>query len=116
MARTREDKALFHAHLRELADTLADSPHVVQLHATTMSGYSRRNVAMIHGQRPTASQVAGYRDWLKVGRQVAKGAKAIYVLAPIVRDKDTPDESVWFRAVPVFDIADTAPTAKANAA
>ena len=108
MTRTREDKAQFHAKLRELAEKLKNDPRVIELHAGTMAGYSRRNVALIVGQKPEATQVAGFHDWRKVGRSVAKGAKAVYVLAPMTRKDDTGEsELTGFRAVPVFDISDT---------
>ena len=108
MTRSREDRAAFHARLRELAEKLENDPRVTELHAGSMAGYSRRNVALIVGQKPEATQVAGFHDWRKVGRSVAKGARAAYVLAPMTRKGDTGEsELTGFRAVPVFDIADT---------
>ena len=35
--------------------------------------YSFNNVCLIVSQRPDATQVAGYRTWQKLGRQVRKG-------------------------------------------
>lgn len=64
-----------------------------------------------------ASQVAGFRKWLELGRKVKKGSKAIWILAPVVvkkkkEDKKTGKEKdqkiiVGFRSVPVFDISQT---------
>ena len=60
----------------------------------------------------------GYRQWQEVGRQVQKGAKALYILAPnvvrrAVKDgdgNDTDEEREFvtgFRCVPVFRYEDT---------
>ena len=63
-----------------------------------------------------ASQVASFKKWLELKRQVKKGAKAIYILAPKKYNKSVKDEKGeeelksyigGFRWVPVFDIADT---------
>jgi antirestriction protein ArdC len=77
--------------------------------------YSLRNVMLIASQKPTASHVAGFQAWHKLGRFVKKGEKGIVILAPIVRRKnesakqDESDESstVGFRAAYVFDISQT---------
>jgi antirestriction protein ArdC len=78
--------------------------------------YSLRNVMLIASQKPTASHVAGFHAWHKLGRFVKKGEKGIMILAPIVRRKnesakqDETDESstaVGFRAAYVFDITQT---------
>jgi antirestriction protein ArdC len=44
--------------------------------------YSLNNVLLILHQRPTASRVAGYKAWQKLGRQVRKGEKGIKVFVP----------------------------------
>jgi hypothetical protein len=78
--------------------------------------YSLRNVMLIASQRPDATRVAGYHTWKKLGRQVKKGATGILILAPItirksaepVAQEEGPTaKTVGFRAVYVFDIADT---------
>src|SRR6266849_10913726 len=78
--------------------------------------YSLRNVMLIASQKPTATHVAGFHAWHKLGRFVKKGEKGILILAPIVRRKDqntTQDETdesstpVGFRAAYVFDISQT---------
>jgi hypothetical protein len=78
--------------------------------------YSLRNVMLIASQKPTATHVAGFNAWHKLGRFVKKGEKGILILAPIVRRKnenanqDETDESstaVGFRAAYVFDISQT---------
>jgi antirestriction protein ArdC len=78
--------------------------------------YSLRNVMLIASQKPTATNVAGFHTWHKLGRFVKKGEKGILILAPIVRRKNESaeqsetDESstpVGFRAAYVFDISQT---------
>lgn len=64
-----------------------------------------------------ASQVAGFRKWQELGRNVKKGEKAIWILAPYFKrvaakgqeDKEEETEKVisGFFSVPVFDIAQT---------
>jgi len=76
--------------------------------------YSWQNSMLIISQCPTASHVAGYQTWRKLGRQVVKGAKGIAILAPLV-GKAKPEEQqdgeekrlFGFRAVYVFDVAST---------
>src|SRR4051812_330748 len=77
--------------------------------------YSLGNTMLIAYQRPDATQVAGYRAWESMGRQVRKGEKGIAILAPVVRrvkddengeSRDVLDDSgrkiVRFRTVYVF--------------
>jgi hypothetical protein len=78
--------------------------------------YSLYNVMLIASQRPDATRVAGFHKWREFGRFVKKGAKGIFILAPILAKKtaeqDSPEEesarvAVGFRAVYVFDLSDT---------
>ena len=78
--------------------------------------YSLRNVMLIASQKPTATHVAGFHTWHKVGRFVKKGEKGILILAPIVRptsqtmkrtETDESSTPVGFRAAYVFDISQT---------
>lgn len=74
--------------------------------------YSFGNVMLIVSQRPGATHVAGYRAWQKLGRQVRKGEKGITIMAPMLfkpKDANGTDEDAFlrFRAVSVFDIAQT---------
>ncbi|MGA8144284.1 MAG: ArdC family protein [Candidatus Acidiferrales bacterium] len=78
--------------------------------------YSWHNIMLIASQKPTATYVAGFHTWHKLGRFVKKGEKGILILAPIIRKKpaDTdeaePDDSrstVGFRAAYVFDVTQT---------
>jgi antirestriction protein ArdC len=77
--------------------------------------YSWRNSMLIAMQRPDATQVAGYRTWQSLKRQVRKGEHGIMIFAPCPYHKeaersngetDTID-GIFFRAVHVFDLAQT---------
>jgi antirestriction protein ArdC len=78
--------------------------------------YSFGNTVLSAAQRPTASRVAGFVTWRRLGRWVRRGEHAIWILAPITRrvaadaDVDEPRQTtrvVAFRPVPVFDVAQT---------
>jgi N-terminal domain of anti-restriction factor ArdC len=93
--------------------------------AAKLHGYSARNVLLILTQAPWATQVAGYRTWQQLGRQVRAGQKGIAILAPCRHrtagaendsDSDTGDDTPGrpgrivvrgFRVVHVFDISQT---------
>ena len=49
--------------------------------------YSWHNIMLIASQEPTATHVAGFDAWHKLGRFVKKGEKGILILAPIIRKK-----------------------------
>ena len=69
--------------------------------------YSANNVVLIAGQFPEATQVAGFRAWRKLGRQVKRGEKAIWILAPVIIREGDDDRLRGFRPVPVFDVSQT---------
>jgi hypothetical protein len=83
--------------------------------------YSFNNSILIFIQNPKSTYVAGFGAWKKMGVSVNKGAKAIWIYAPITKKdeelkpnddgsegKELTDRTrMYFRAVPVFDIADT---------
>lgn len=84
--------------------------------------YSFSNVQLILAQRPDATRVAGYRTWEQLGRQVRKGERAIWILAPRFykpkQAEETPDADdnkdpgddqgrIYFKAVPVFALEQT---------
>jgi len=79
--------------------------------------YSFGNQILIALQCPQATQVAGYRGWQGLGRQVRAGEKAIAILAPVRRrfaaaDAAEDDEThvervVAFRGASVFDVSQT---------
>jgi antirestriction factor ArdC-like protein len=82
--------------------------------------YSFGNVLLISTQRPTATQVAGWRGWNELGRRIKQGEKGILIFAPILSEpkKQADEESageaaesqqelLGFRPVRVFDVAQT---------
>ncbi|MCH8851586.1 MAG: ImmA/IrrE family metallo-endopeptidase [Planctomycetes bacterium] len=75
--------------------------------------YSWGNAMLILSQRPEASRVAGYRTWKSLKRQVRKGERGIMIFAPCPFKRDKPgasgetEEGIFFRAVHVFDVAQT---------
>ena len=78
--------------------------------------YSLHNVMLIVSQRPDATHVAGFQTWKQLGRYVKQGVKGILILAPVLlrKETETSDQreeaeraAVRFRAVYVFDVADT---------
>ena len=80
---------------------------------SAMHAYSLHNTILIAMQRPGATQVAGYRAWQRLGRQVRKGERGIRILAPR-RVKETDPGSgeegvkvVGFLGVMVFDVGQT---------
>lgn len=56
--------------------------------ASNFTNYSPHNTMLISLQRPTATLVASYGKWRKVGRQVMKGETGIAIFAPIVYNSD----------------------------
>lgn len=83
--------------------------------ARRFRAYSLNNLLLIYAQRPDATQVAGYRTWQSLGRQVRRGEQGIAILAPCTYrrsdDDEQPDEPPrvlrGFKVVHVFDIAQT---------
>jgi antirestriction protein ArdC len=78
--------------------------------------YSLHNVILIVLQKPTATHVAGFHTWHKLGRHVRKGEKAITIFAPILRRQKAPElgsqenqEEVvlGYRTCAVFDASQT---------
>lgn len=68
------------------------------------------------GRSLEGMHLMGFRQWEQFGRRVVKGAKAVWILAPITRKIRDEDDAgnvtehsavVGFRGVPVFDVADT---------
>lgn len=85
-----------------------------------LSGYSRRNVAMILVQaeergRDIPRAVAGFHEWRKAGRIVRKGAKGYAILIPLMGKKEEGGEGETVRGFGfghVFDVLDTEPLAE----
>src|SRR5713226_6706024 len=53
--------------------------------ASRFHTYSFRNQCLIAAQCPTATRVAGYQAWRRLGRWVRRGETGIVILAPITR-------------------------------
>lgn len=72
-------------------------------------------MVLIWAQHPTATRVAGYRQWERLGRQVVKGSKAIKIFGYSMRkvtevDDDGEEETTrrpYFPVLNVFDIDQT---------
>ena len=77
--------------------------------------YSFGNVLLIATQKPTATQVAGWRGWNDLRRRVKQGEKGIMIFAPILSEstqgetegEERQQELLGFRPVRVFDVAQT---------
>ncbi len=77
--------------------------------------YSWGNCLLIMSQRPTATQVAGYKTWQSLKRQVRKGEHGIMIFAPCPWKKEETNDAgetesrsgMFFRAVHVFDVSQT---------
>jgi antirestriction protein ArdC len=110
-ARRAEQRQLVEQACRELLTS--DGWRKYAETRATFHRYSFGNCMLIAIQRPDAVQVAGFKVWQSLGRQVRKGERAIRILAPMVlRERDahgaeTGDVFTLFRAVPVFDISQT---------
>ena len=120
MARTKEERAAFHATLRGMAETAErEHPEAVAALAAILGNYSMRNAALIWSQCPDATAVAGFHDWRKAGRVVRKGEKGLAILAPMARKRDDGEEGTalaGFRVVYVFDVSQTEALAEGVAA
>ena len=76
--------------------------------------YSFYNTLSIFFHCPTATHVAGFATWKKLGRYVRKGERGIPILAPCFKrksevDEEDADEKIisFFRVVYVFDVSQT---------
>ena len=77
--------------------------------------YSWHNTMLIASQFPTASNVAGFQTWKKLGRFVRKGERGIAIFAPCPWKRTETDdkgneesrEGVYFKVVHVFDVSQT---------
>ncbi len=83
--------------------------------AQAFHNYSLNNLFLILSARPSATQVAGYRTWQKLGRQVAKGERGIRIyggrdVKQEIENAQGETEEVRrtrFFPVSVFDISQT---------
>lgn len=122
---------------RELVDTILTKPeqleNIINIQLASRVGfhqYSLRNIALASWQLwcrtgDTAELLAPYKKWNKIEtsngetlhRNVKKGEKALWILAPYIKtikeiDEETGEEKVLrsftqFKSVPVFDVKQT---------
>ena len=115
--RQAEAEAL-HETIAEQVEALRDSGAWQRYleFAQSFHRYSINNLMLILGQCPEATQVAGYRAWQKLNRQVSKGEKGIRIfggrdVTVTVEDEDTGEEKkerrTKFFPVSVFDQGQT---------
>ena len=126
ISRNQELALKIESFIKELADAVhgaATSGQVAEYlsFSKRFRKYSFNNSILIFIQNRSATYVAGFSAWKKMGVSVNKGAKAIWIYAPISKREDdlkpnddgtngqevTDKTRMYFRAVPVFDIADT---------
>lgn len=104
----------------EKLDAMSDDMKENYVVPDSLARYSLRNLILIGMQYPSATDVAGFKQWVKRGRRVRKGERGIAILAPssrVKRDKATGEPVLdsdgneqrvhWYRTVYVFDIAQT---------
>jgi N-terminal domain of anti-restriction factor ArdC len=63
------------------------APEDIATITAIFDGYSPRNAQLIAMQRPEATDVRGFREWLDHGRCVRKGEHGIAILAPVLRKR-----------------------------
>jgi antirestriction protein ArdC len=123
--KTEQAKKLTDESLERLAEALKQGQSdVMRQYLAAMAKfhrYSFGNILLIYVQRPTATHVAGFHTWKKLGRYVRKGESGIAILAPMMLkakieegegnqtgDRDAePRPVLRFRAVCVFDVSQT---------
>jgi len=75
--------------------------------------YSVNNTMLIYTQRPEATNVASYKAWMGMGRQVMKGERGIRIFVPFKRRRepdekdDAPRRVTGFGIGSVFDVSQT---------
>ena len=113
-SQSTEKRAELVARLRQGIEEVKDSDRFKDYLRFTAAfhSYSFHNCMLIWCQRPDATQVAGFRSWLKLGRYVRRGEKGISILAPMPWKKtDEENEEVLsginFKVVHVFDVIQT---------
>lgn len=123
LAERKERTEKLQATIAAQVETLASSEQWAKYleFSGSFHQYSLSNLMLIWAQCPTATRVAGFKQWQERGRQVIskeEGARAITIRGfATKRYSDTDDETgekvegkfVYFPARTVFDIADTIP-------
>jgi len=103
-------------NLATLTDEARSSDEVLEYLKFTSKfhSYSFYNTLSIFFHCPTATHVAGFVAWKKLGRYVRKGENGIPILAPCFKrkseadDKDADEKAIsFFKVVYVFDVSQT---------
>ena len=123
--KTEEIRKMGEEAIEKLAAELETQPSAaLQKYLRAMANfrrYSVGNLLLILSQCPSATKVAGFHAWQKMGRHIKKGAKGIAILAPMVMRKKMvvvtgPDEDdiaekeeevVRYKPVYVWDVSMT---------
>ncbi|MEF2977670.1 ArdC family protein [Subtercola sp. YIM 133946] len=120
-AKTAEEKKAqaeaLHQSITDQVETLHDSGRWEAFldFAQAFHAYSLNNVLLILSQMPEASQVAGFRKWQTLNRQVRKGERGIRIFGystKKVTEKDANGDEVEkkisrFPILSVFDVSQT---------
>lgn len=122
----RAEADALHASITEQVEALRDSDAWQQFleFAQSFHSYSLGNLMLIQAQMPEATQIAGFRKWQELGRQVRKGERAIKIFGYAERKaregeddgtlkKNAKGEAIvsYFPMLSVFDIDQTDATA-----
>jgi hypothetical protein len=104
------------ASMQSLADEMSQGKSERLLSVLAFSArfhrYSMNNQLAIQSQRASATHVAGYRTWERMGYHVAKGQRGIYIFAPRPYKTEEDGEEVahiTFATVAVFDVSQLNP-------
>ena len=107
------------AGFREVARKVAAMPEAeraalaARISPATIEGHalSVHNACLVWMQRPGATILGGFRQWLAAGRQVRKGEHGLMVWAPTASKRGPVDaadeERVGFVPITLFDITQT---------
>ena len=68
---------------------------------------SVHNCCLAWTQNNLATMVGGYRQWLKLGRQVRRGEHGIMIWIPCKPKKDSENKKTFFISGTVFDVSQT---------
>lgn len=116
----RAEAQQLHASIAEQVEALRESEAWTRFltFAQEFHRYSINNLLLILDQNPTATHVAGYRTWQRLGRQVRKGERGIRIfggrdVVTVEEDETTGEEKQHrrrkFFPVSVFDMSQTDP-------
>jgi len=85
MSNNRNDEIMAATYRRASRSSPAPTLAGLARHPEPFPPLQLRNTMLILLQCPEATRVAGFRAWQLLGRQVSKGEKAIWILAPVTR-------------------------------